>query len=201
MFLSTLVTILVIMDPIGNVPIFLSLTGGMSAQERNRSALIGTAVATAVIFTFALVGQQLLGLLGISLEALQVSGGLLLLLVSLELLSPGNDPFGDDDAPAKNSVAMVPLGTPLLAGPGSIAATMVATKQADGGEEFGLVLLALLVAMVVVFIGLRFAAVIGRIVTPAGVNLLSRVFGLLLAAISVQLVAEGIEVWVRNGVS
>jgi multiple antibiotic resistance protein len=199
-FVTTLVTVLVIMDPIGNVPIFLSLTRTQNAGTRNRSALVATLVAGAVIFLFAVLGEQLLNLVGISLEALQVAGGLLLLLVGYELLNP-TGASGLTTAEHDANVALVPLGTPLLAGPGAIAATMLAVAEADdlGGRVS--VWLALVVALAVVFLALRFAAALGRVLRPTLIDLVSRVFGIIVAAIGIQLLAAAIEVWVNEGVA
>lgn len=200
LFLTTLVTVLVIMDPIGNVPIFLALTRFQDERARRRSALLATVVAGVVIFLFALGGRQLLELVGISLEALQVAGGLLLLLIGYELLNPTGSSSLTSAAEGSN-VALVPLGTPLLAGPGAIAATMLAIADADGAGATLSVLAALVVALLVVFLGLRFASVLAGVLRPSAIELVSRVFGLLVAAIGVQLLAEAIEVWVEQGVS
>jgi multiple antibiotic resistance protein len=199
-FVTTLVTVLVIMDPIGNVPIFVSLTRFQDQRQRNHSALVATLVAGAVIFLFALVGEQLLNLLGISLEALQVAGGLLLLLIGYELLNPTGR-AGLTTAETDANVALVPLGTPLLAGPGAIAATMLAVAEADdlGGRVS--VWAALVVALLVVFLGMRFAAALGRLLRPTLIDLVSRVLGIIVAAIAVQLLAAAIEVWTTEGVS
>jgi multiple antibiotic resistance protein len=200
LFLTTLVTVLVIMDPIGNVPIFLALTRFQDERQRRRSALLATCVAGVVIFLFALAGRQLLDLVGISLEALQVAGGLLLLLIGYELLNPTGSSSLTTAAEGSN-VALVPLGTPLLAGPGAIAATMLAIADAEGAGPTVSVLGALVVALLVVFLGLRFAGVLARVLRPSAIELVSRVLGLLVAAIGVQLLAEAIEVWVDQGVA
>src|SRR5690606_29640379 len=122
-FAEVFVTLLVIMDPIGNVPVFLALTRREDDDGRRRAALHATVAAAVIILGFAAFGEQLLGLLGISLEALQVSGGLLLVLVAIELL--GMRASDQQTVEEGMNVALVPLGTPLLAGPGAIAASMV----------------------------------------------------------------------------
>lgn len=203
LYVAAFVTVLVLMDPIGNVPIFLGLTRDLDPGQRNRAALVGSAVALGVIVGFALFGQQVLDALSISLEALQIAGGLLLLLIALELLRGGGGPGDADEVPveAGTRVAMVPLGTPLLAGPGAIAATMVYSRQADdlGGEVT--VLLALVSAIVIVYLALRFSGLIARAVRDSGIHLLSRLMGLIAAAIAVQLIANAVQVWVDEGVS
>src|SRR5215207_7335196 len=130
LFATAFVTVLVIMDPVGNIPVFLALTKGQDVPERRRSALLASTVAGVVILAFALGGQQVLELLGISLEALQVAGGLLLLVIALELLRPSGADGSSNLASGETDIALVPLGTPLLAGPGAIAATMLYSRQA-----------------------------------------------------------------------
>ena len=198
LFLEALVTILVIMDPAANAPVFLALTADLDPGRRRRAALQATVVAASVILVFALFGQGILALLGISLPALQVAGGLLLVLVALELLRPPVE-SAPVARPGQN-VALVPLGTPLLAGPGAIAATMVYMSAADTAVEVVAVVAALLVALAVVYVALRSAARLAGVLKQNGIDLLSRVVGVLLAAIAVQLVASGIQEWVRHGV-
>lgn len=195
LFAQVFVTVLVILDPIGNVPVFLALTRDRPAQ-RKTAALQATLVAAVVVLAFALFGHEILGLLNISVEALQVSGGLVLVLVALQLLGPSAQP----STAAGGNPALVPLGTPLLAGPGAIAATMVYMRQADGTGQGLVVAGALLAAVAFVYAALRFAVVLARVLGENGIELLSRVVGLLLGAIAVQLVAKGIEQWVRHGV-
>lgn len=196
LFFEALVTILVVTDPIGNAPVFLALTRGDPPARRRRTAAQATLVATGVIYVFALFGQAILRGLGISVASLQVAGGLVLLLTALELLHPSPTPRA---APTGNA-AFVPLGTPLLAGPGAIAATMVYVQRAHGAAQEAAVLGALLVVMVAVYLALRFAGGVARLLKDNGVDLVSRIVGLLLAAIAVQLVATGALHWARYGI-
>lgn len=198
LFAQVFVTTLVILDPVGNVPVFLSLTRNEPGR-RGRAALQATLVAAAVIFVFALFGERLLDLLSISVESLQVSGGLVLVLVALELLGTGGN-GADRDPLVTGNPALVPLGTPLLAGPGAIAAAMVYMRRAEDGGDAATVAGALLLALVAVYVALRFAVVVARVLGDNGIELLSRIVGLVLAAIAVQLVAEGVEAWMRHGV-
>ena len=204
MFAEVFVTLLVIMDPIGNVPVFLALTRRMDNAQRNRAALQASAVAAVVILVFAIFGERVLQLLGVSVQALQVGGGLLLLLVALELLtgsSSGGSTLASGTGESAPNVALVPLGTPLLAGPGAIAATMLFVGRAETPAEIAMVLGALMTVVVVVWLALTFAGTLGRVLKENGIILLTRIMGLLLAAIAVQLVAVAIEEWVENGVS
>jgi multiple antibiotic resistance protein len=200
LFATAFVTVLVIMDPIGNIPIFLSLTKGQDVPARRRSALLASAVAGVVILAFALGGQQVLELLGISLEALQVAGGLLLLVIALELLHPSGSGGSSSLASGDTNIALVPLGTPLLAGPGAIAATMLYSRQADDLGGTLSVMLAIAAVLTVIYLSMRYASVFAKVLRHNGIELLSRVMGLLVAAIAVQLVARAVEAWVTNGV-
>lgn len=196
---QSFVTVLVIMDPLGNVPIFLALTRDQSRRARRHAALQAVTVAAGVIVAFALFGQWILLLLGISLEALQVAGGLLLGLVALNLLRPAEEDPAAQSGGDRN-VAFVPLGTPLLAGPGAIAATMLYIQRADGAGGLLSVAVGLVAAHLVVYLALRYSVFLDRLLKENGINLISRVMGFLLAAIAVQLVASAVATWVRQGV-
>lgn len=196
-FFSTFVTVLVIMDPVGNVPVFLALTGAFDDTRRRRAAWQAVSVAGGVILTFALFGEQILELMGISLEALQVAGGLLLVLTALELLRPEDDATL---AAVGRNVALVPLGTPMLAGPGAIAATMLAMRRAGNIGEAAAVVAALAAVLLVAWTALRFSQPLARLLRENGIHLVSRVMGVLLAAIAVQLVASGVAGWIARGV-
>jgi multiple antibiotic resistance protein len=200
LFISTLITLIVIMDPPGAVPIFLALTARMTSGERSAAARRASLVAFGVIALFALFGQRILDYLHVSIAALQGAGGLLLLLVALQLLT-GQE--SDAMADAGVNVAMVPLGTPLLAGPGAIVAMMLAVQQAGAGPGvpgYIAVGLALLGTMLVVYLFLRFATVVRRVLGESGTVLATRIAGLLLSAIAVQMVASAVRAFVTQEV-
>ncbi|MDQ1711979.1 MAG: multiple antibiotic resistance protein [Frankiaceae bacterium] len=196
LFGEVFVTLTVIMDPLGTVPIFLGLTAGRPVAARRRLAWQAVVVAGLVIATFAVFGQQILDYLGITLPALQGAGGLLLVLVALELLRGGaSDP---EEVPDVN-VALVPLGTPLLAGPGAIAATIVFVRSAQGASEYVAIGLGLVAVHVVLWLALRYSVGVLRLVREAGIHLITRILGLLLSAIAVQLLADSVRAFVRAG--
>jgi multiple antibiotic resistance protein len=189
------VTLFVIMDPVGTIPIFLSLTRGRSARTMRRAAWQAVAVSFGVICAFAVFGQGILGYLHISLPALKAAGGLLLLLVALELLT------GKEDAPTANAdvpISLVPLGTPLLAGPGAIVATMVFSDQVDSWATFAAVAVGVLLVHVTLWLSMRFSLPILRLLREGGVLLVSRIAGLLLSAIAVQLVADAVRAFIAG---
>lgn len=190
---TVFVTLFVIMDPVGTVPIFLSLTSSMRKPDANRAAWQAVAVSLLVITTFAFFGQGILGYLNISLPAMQCAGGLLLMLVALELLT-GNEKDPADSV-AKN-IAMVPLGTPLLAGPGAIVATMLFTRQVHGIGTFLAVASAVVLVHVCLWVTMRYSLVIRRVIRDSGITLVTRIAGLLLSAIAVQLVADAVRAFI-----
>jgi multiple antibiotic resistance protein len=197
-FWEIFVTLLVITDPPGVVPVFLGLTAGQEPRARNRLAWQAAVVAAGVIVAFALFGQPLLAYLGVELPALQAAGGLLLLLVALQLLTgESGDPMAI--AQARASVAFVPLGTPLLAGPGAIVATMLFVQRLHGPVNVIIFAAALAAVVIVLWLAMRFSGVIHRVLRDSGVELLTRIAGLLLSAIAVQLVADAIRAFVRQG--
>lgn len=195
LFGEVFITLVVIMDPPGTIPIFLALTGGLPAPARKRAAWQAVAVAFGVIVLFAIFGQQILSYLHISLPALQGAGGLLLLLVALELLTGRAD---SPEATAGTNVALVPLGTPLLAGPGAIVATMVFTQRSDGAAEVLAVAAGIVAVHLVLWLTLRFSVVLRRLLRDSGILLVTRIAGLLLSAIAVQLIADSVRAFIAG---
>ena len=201
LFTEVFVTLFVIMDPPGTVPVFLGLTSAMTAKQRARAARQAILVAFGVIVVFALFGQQLLHYMGISLPALQAAGGLLLLVVAMELLTGRME----EPQPSGNrsvNVALVPLGTPLLAGPGAIVATMVFVQQVKTADDAGVPELVAIAAAIVavhvcLYLSMRFANVVHRVLRESGVTLVTRIAGILLAAIAVQMVATAVPAFVQ----
>ena len=189
------VTLLVIVDPPGMVPVFLALTGTMSVRARMKAGTQAVLLALGVIVGFAVAGQTLLDYLHVKLPALQGAGGLLLILVALQLLT------GKTDEPSEqggtSNVALVPIGTPLLAGPGAIVATMLFVRRAEGFTEYALIGVGIVLVMLTVWLVLRFSGVIVKLLRPAGIEVLTRIAGLLLAAIAVQLIADAVAAFVK----
>ena len=197
LFTEVLVTLFVIMDPPGTVPVFISLTAGQTRAVRKKAAWQAVLVAFGVIVVFAAFGQQILNHLGITLPALQAAGGLLLLLIALQLLTDtADDPVQTKDV----NIAFVPLGTPLLAGPGAIVATMVFVQRANGSvPDVVAISLGIIAIHLVMWLTLRFSGVIMRILGENGVLLVTRIAGLLLSAIAVQLIANAVRDFIKAG--
>jgi multiple antibiotic resistance protein len=192
---QSFVTLFVIMDPPGATPIFLGLVADKSPRVRRILAIQAAAVSLLVISIFALFGRFILGYLNISMEALQAAGALLLLLVALELLT-GNSSKYDDDS--DSNIALVPLGTPILAGPGAIVATMIFVQQVDSPEMATGLIAAVIAVHVAIAAALMASTTILKVIKEAGVTLVARIAGLLLAAIAVQMLVDAIRVFVAN---
>lgn len=188
--LQAFVTLLVILDPPGAAPLFLSLVGGRERREQVRMAWLAAATSLLIITIFAFFGQFIVDYLEISISALQGAGGLLLLLISLDLLK------GIENDPSKSgekNVALVPLGTPLLAGPGAIVTIMLFASRVEGTELAIGLAGAVIGAHIVIGLTLMFATGIVSVIKETGVALLAKVAGLLTAAIAFEMVMTGIK--------
>lgn len=188
--LQAFVTLLVILDPPGVTPIFLSVLGDRPRRQRTLLAWQAAGTSLFVITLFALFGQFVVDYLEISMPALRGAGGLLLLLVSLDLLK-GSD-FGRGEKVPKN-LALVPLGTPLLAGPGAIVTIMLFSQEVSNAYMTLALSLAVLGAHLIIGMTLMFSLGIVRIIRESGVTLLAKIAGLLTAAIAFEMLMTGIK--------
>lgn len=188
LFGETFVTLAVIMDPVGLAPIFVAMTRSLTRAQRRQAAVRAVLAAGALVIAFALGGGVLLEYLNVSVDSLSIAGGLLLLLVALEMLR-GQD-YPEEGA---GDIALVPLATPLVAGPGAIATVIVLERKADGGGGTLAVLAGTLAALAVVLLGLLAAERVSETLPDALVDFFTRVLGLLLSAIAVQLVVDGVK--------
>jgi multiple antibiotic resistance protein len=195
---TTFTTLFVIMDPAGTIPVFLALTGTYSKEDQRRAAVQATITSFGVIVLFAVLGKYILQFLQISMESLQLSGGVLLFLVAMELLM-GHDSAEPDTGDRNVNVALVPLGTPLLAGPGAIVAVMVSVNQ--GGNTvpgWGAVVVAVVLMHVVMWATMRFSVELSRFLGKGGVMILTKISGLLLAAIATQMIMDAVFAFIRS---
>jgi multiple antibiotic resistance protein len=197
-FLNALVTLLVTVDPIGLAPVFVVLTTGMAGSARRQTAYRASAVAAGVLIAFALVGEPLIGFLGISLAAFRISGGLLLFAIAFEMIfglrmarktNTAQDVANRDET---SHVAVFPLAIPLISGPGAISATILLASRAPSPLAT-VMLLVIILLMVAACLGIFLVANRAeRLLGETGRIVVSRLLGLLLAALSVQFVADGI---------
>jgi multiple antibiotic resistance protein len=187
---ETFVTLAVIMDPVALAPIFVVMTRPLDPAARRRAAIRAVLAGGGLILGFALFGGLVLDYLNVSVDSLSIAGGLLLLLVALEMLRGMDYPEATDSA---QDVALVPLATPLMAGPGAIATVIVLSRQHHDFAGKASVILGILGALLLVGLSLLAADRLNRLLSETLVHFLTRVFGLLLSAIAVQLVVDGIR--------
>ncbi|HXX31996.1 MAG TPA: MarC family protein [Myxococcaceae bacterium] len=196
--LVALSAVFFVVDPLGVVPIFLAVTAGDSPEKMRSTARRASLTAFGLLTFFALFGTLLFKVAGISLGAFRVAGGILLLITGLDMLRARpselkTSPEEEAEATRKEDVAIVPLAVPLLAGPGAIATVMVLMSRGKGILVAVPVLLAVSVTCIASYLILRAASLVLRVLGQSGVSILQRVMGLILAAIAVQFVAEGVR--------
>ncbi|MBP6818257.1 MarC family protein [Ferrovibrio sp. MS7] len=192
------ITLFSILDPFAAIPLFLMLMEGRSGAEKAKTARTAAIAVFGVLVVSALSGDMILRLLGASLAAFQVGGGIVLFLMALSMVNAQMSPQQQTpeeaaEAGARDAVGVVPIAMPLLVGPGSISATIITMQSGDGFLHQGVVILAILVVCVAVWIVLRLAVPIGQRMGRTGLNILNRIFGLLLAAVAVQIFANGLR--------
>ena len=195
---NSFVTLVVVVDPIGLAPIFAALTRGYPEKRKRETAIRGTALGAAILFLFALAGDVLLGALGIGLPAFRIAGGALLFLLALDMVLAR--PSGvrsrtvreQEEESYEQDISVFPLATPLLAGPGAITTVLLYTGGRDP-LEVAVFMAVLVVVLLLVLASLLFASRIMDLFGETGANVFSRVLGVLLAALAVQFVLDGIR--------
>ena len=186
-----------IMNPFGAIPIFLSLTADNTPAERRRiSAVTALAVLLALLIT-ALFGQQILGFFGISIGAFRAAGGVIILLLALSMLhgrqsTVQHSPVEQQDGEAKDDPSVFPLAIPLIAGPGSIATVILYSGQAGGVAGFLVIFAVIALLSLVLYLTFRLAAPVSGLLGPTGMNVATRLMGMLLASIAVEMIAAGV---------
>ncbi len=192
--ITALVTMFVVIDPIGIAPLFLALTQGMSPAQRRLIALRATVTAGFVLALFAFFGEPLLGFIGISMPAFRIAGGILLFLTALDMLferrtKRREDRTEEDD---HDDPSVFPLAIPLIAGPGAIASVILLIGERPGGEGMVTVLLITALTLLTLMLILFASSYVDRVVGKTGIDVITRVLGMLLAALSVQFVLDGL---------
>jgi len=194
--ISAFATLFVIIDPIGLMPLFVALTKGATPQHRRAIAIRALGIAALLLTLFGLLGEAVLGFLGISMPAFRIAGGLLLFLTALDMLFERRTQRRKDQTetaldPADDP-SVFPLSTPLIAGPGAIAAMILLTGQADGALGLAAVLGVMFAVLAVTMIFFLAAGGLERLLRETGINVLTRLLGMLLAALAVQFVLDGL---------
>lgn len=200
LFISAVISIFVMSDPFGNIPLFLGLTSAMSGAERRYVITKASIVATIILVVFALIGQPVMRVLDISLNALSIAGGILLLLIAFDMLmSTGTHAKKTDTTAAdvleedSSSVAITPMATPLIVGPGVMAVTVVFMNKASGLVDQGLILVAVLIAMLGSWIIVVNSDLLYSILHRDGTRVLTKVMGIVLAAIATEMMISGLQ--------
>ncbi len=192
-------TLFVVIDPVGNVPIFLALTVGMSAAQRLRVALRGVLIGAFILVLFGLAGDAILKFVGISMPAFKIAGGILLFATALDMLFEKRTERREARAEARledsvDDPSVFPLATPLIAGPGSIASIILLMDGQSGDlEGQAAVAVALLAVLVVTLALLLLAGPLERLLGRTGTMVVTRLLGMLLAALAVQFVIDGLN--------
>lgn len=193
-----LTSLFVILDPVATVPAFLGMTPHDSVADRVRMARLASIVAAAVLVFFVIVGEGLFKLLGITMSAFKIAGSIVLLLIALDMLraqrSAVQETTEEKAAGAqKEDIAITPLGIPMLAGPGAISTVILLHSEARGIDQSIALIFSIGVVCLVTYWTLRFAAVQGaRFFSPIAMKLTTRIMGLLLAALAIQFILDGI---------
>ena len=193
--ITVFVALFVVIDPIGLSPMFIAITRGMSTRARRAIAIRSCIVAVGLLTVFGLAGEAVLGFLGISLSAFRIAGGILLFLTALDMLFERRTQRrqGQADAPHADDPSVFPLAMPLIAGPGAIATMILLTGSAGSGAGIAMVHGVMLAVILVVFLLFLLAGPMEKLLGPVGINVVTRLLGMLLAALSVQFVIDGIR--------
>jgi multiple antibiotic resistance protein len=196
LYIPAFVTLFVIIDPVGLAPLFVALTQGMTVTERRKVAIRACLVAVGILTLFGVAGEAVLNFLGISMPAFRIAGGVLLFLTALDMLferrTQRRQGQADSDHPDDPSV--FPLAIPLIAGPGAIASMILLTGQDGGGALHILIVHGVMLAVIaVVLLLFLLAAPLERVLGPTGITVVTRLLGMLLAALSVQFVIDGMR--------
>ncbi|WP_145103172.1 MarC family protein [Cereibacter sediminicola] len=196
-FLATaFATLFVVVDPLGLVPLFIALTPGMTREQRRAIGLRACFVAVGILTTFGLLGEAVLGFIGISMPAFRIAGGILLFLTALDMLFERRTQRREGQTAAEphdHDPSVFPLAIPLIAGPGAIASMILLVGAADGWQGVLAVHLVMLVTVASAFVLFLVAGPLERLLGRTGTLVITRLLGMLLAALSVQFVIDGIR--------
>jgi multiple antibiotic resistance protein len=198
-FAATLATIFSVIDPVGIAPIFLSLTPRMTGEYRIKTIGRAVFIAAIILYAFAAAGRGLLTTLGITVPAFSIAGGVLLLLVAVDMLfarvsRTRETPEEQEEAQESADISVFPLATPLIAGPGAIVTVVLYMSQAQGNlGDIVAVLLSILIALAACYVSMRLSTLLLRVLGETGVNVIGRIMGILLAALAVQFLLNGVS--------
>lgn len=199
LFTTAFITLAVIIDPPGCAPIFASLTRGASAAERRRLAIRSAGIAWGILMFFALLGEPLLRTLGISLSAFRLAGGIMLFMIALDMVFERRTERREErakeikESPEDEDISVFPMAIPMIAGPGSIASIMLLSARADGTVEGLTVLAAMTAVILLTLVALLAAGPLMKLIGAKLEAMITRILGVILAALAVQFVLDGLE--------
>ena len=192
------IALIALVNPLGVLPMFISLTQDFTPAQKQRAIRTAAFTVVAVISTCALLGEQIIKFFGISTASLQVAGGLLILLMSLSMLNA--QPSGAkataeerDEAEHKDTIGVVPLGIPLLTGPGAMSTVIVLAGKSHHASDYVALIGSGVVIAALVWLTLQMAQPIARFMGRTGINIATRIMGLLVAAVAVEFIVEGLK--------
>ena len=193
--ITAFVTLFVIIDPLGLVPLFVSLTQGISPKARRAIALRACLTGAVLLTLFTAFGESVLGFIGISMPAFRIAGGILLFLTALDMLFERRSKRREDRTEEEEhpDPSIFPLAIPLISGPGAIASVILLSGQQPGLAGFAWVVGVMLLVILLVFLMFLTSGVVERLLGKTGVNVVTRLFGMLLAALAVQFVLDGLR--------
>jgi len=196
--LLALSSIFFLVDPFAALPTFLAVTDGQDPQRRFRTARKASLTAFIVLTTFAFIGEYIFHLFGITLPAFEIAGGIILLLIGLDMLEAKRSPTQESPketraAQVKDDAGIVPMGVPMLAGPGAITSVMVLVGQAQTKWQMGAILGSIAITAAICLLVLGTAARVARVLGDTGIRILVRIMGLLLVALAVQYFVNGLQ--------
>ena len=202
-FITAFATMFVMIDPIGLTPMFAALTAGASFRTRLAISIRGILIAGLILTVFGLAGDELLGAVGISLPAFRIAGGLMLFLLAVEMLFEKRSERREKQSEVQvdSDPSVFPLATPLIAGPGAMAAMILLVSGHPGDPAAqAMIFLGMAAVLGICFVAFLFTQIIERALGATGIKVLTRLFGTLLGALAVQFVLDGLlEFWAMRG--
>ncbi|MBQ2263372.1 MAG: MarC family protein [Loktanella sp.] len=196
--IAAFTTLFIIMDPPGLAPVFIALTQGMTPSQRRVIAIRACIVAGCLLMLFLFVGEALLGFIGISMDAFRIAGGVLLFLTALDMLfqrrqARREDNAAEGQAEHQDDPSVFPLALPLIVGPGAITTVILLAGNSPSAADYGAISGVVFAVLIITFLSFLAAPMIERVLGKTGLNILTRVLGMLLAALAVQFVMDGLR--------
>lgn len=201
-YVQIVIALIVIIDPLGAIPIFISLTAQQTDEQRKRTAYVASFSVAVILVVSCFIGEWILKIFGISIASFRIGGGILLMLMSIAMMGAKISPARrteeeEEEAHGKENVAVVPLAIPLLAGPGAISLVIIYAEKITGVVNTGFLVLSCVVVAALMWGALHLSTRISKVLGHTGINIATRIMGLILAAISIEFIASGYKVLFR----